>query len=167
MTSASAPELIQFLLAEDVRLEQFGKLSLLGWYGGESITLLRSPGEPEQNWQPNLNSLAFIFRFTPGTGSYSAILTLHSPSGKEVGKANLGQVTSFNGQPLGVVCKVGPIQVSEFGTYTVGVQLDTYRYEKTFDLVRGGAAVEFGQRPLGVTATTPATKKRKAAVAKK
>ncbi len=120
---------VLFLIAEQVRPETGGKLSIIGFYAGGDILV------PENTTQTVLSSLAFIFIFKDGEGQFKTRLTIMSPSGKQLADIELRE-TTFVGKSHSIVTQLAPFVTTEYGRYEVLLKLNEHVYARSFSLNR-------------------------------
>jgi hypothetical protein len=109
--------LIQFAMSDDLRAEQFGKFTLIGWYAGNSIKLHRPTNTPAAKWKPQLPTIAYSFVLEGGLGEVDAEFELIAPSGKSVLKVSLGSVKFEKVDRAALLLKAPPTAIAEFGMY--------------------------------------------------
>ena len=80
------PKRVQFLLAESVREEVGGKLTLLGYFTGNDI-IMHNPMPatiPKGAKGIALSNLTILATFFGGSGTYNAEVAVYDPSGKSM-----------------------------------------------------------------------------------
>jgi len=119
--SLSRPQLVSFGVCDDVRFEQFGKLTLIGFYG-QGIRVAKLPTV--------LSKLAFFAFFSYFEEPSTVSVRLLSPSGIVVLEAQNVQLvidTQERNLPQEfrqnlLFFQVVPMQLNESGTYRVSFQ---------------------------------------------
>ncbi|MDD5384154.1 MAG: hypothetical protein PHG89_04660 [Gallionella sp.] len=120
---------VVFLLCEDFRAELGGKASLLGAFLGGDIVI-----QEKKVKGLALPSLAFIFMFNDGSGSFDSKFEILSPDDKPIIPDS--GTTSAIKKPdasMNIISKVAPFPAEE-GTYKVHVQLDDKLYKREFKI---------------------------------
>jgi hypothetical protein len=125
----------QFFLCEVIRQEHGGKFSLLGFYPGNEVVV------PAETVTVTL-SLACVFIFLDGVGSFTPTASLNAPSGASVLTGELPPVEKHEGRPLTATIQLSPIQTKEFGTFRVSLQLGEKTYERTFQILKGSPQIK-------------------------
>jgi hypothetical protein len=130
MPTAPSDESMTFLIAEGVRPETGGKLTIVGFYGGGNILV------PEETEETNLASLALIFIFKDGEGRFATHLTINAPSGNPIAELNMRDTVIQEGKTHTIVAQLTPFTAREYGRYEVLLRLNEHRYSRSFSLNR-------------------------------
>lgn len=133
------------LLCEEVRSELGAKMSLLGFYGGDTIVVSTSPAV--------MRGLAFVFSFDVlrGTSPRTATFWLVGPNGRPVPQLTIPLTPSATGKRKNVVVQTGGLEI-EAGEYTAVLAIENQELTTTFS-VRSDA--EFIQRLRSSEAALP------------
>lgn len=129
------PRNVQFLLADAVRQEEGGKLTVLGLYSGDAVLLKDSlPNSiPEGMEGLALPGLTIVAIVRDGQGSFSYGVHLYGPDGKALGKGVDGmKLDKKKDAPASLLIPVQPFPIPDFGTYRVLLQLNRHEYEFKF-----------------------------------
>lgn len=129
------PKEIQFLIADHVRQEEGGKLSLLGFYSGDAVLLKGPlPAEiPEGVGGIALPGLTIVAVVRDGQGSFDSTFHLYSPDGRELGQGVKGQkLDKAKGGAASLIVPIQPFPIPEFGIYRARLQLGKHEYEFQF-----------------------------------
>jgi len=130
----------RFLVCDDVRPELYGKLTIVGWYPRDAIAL--HPVDPnDANWNPTILSLALLYEFEDGIGTFDAELEITTPSSKSIGRTKIGTLVVEKGQPAGIVARLAQLPLPEFGAYTFTLYLGNKSYPKTITVNKGDASM--------------------------
>jgi hypothetical protein len=127
---------VTFLLCEQVRVEQGGKSSLMGFFPAAEMLV------PDTAETITLPSLALYFVMVgPEEGNYTTSVTLLLPSSKVL----FADVPLPNGvkqanRPLSIACHVVPFQSPESGTFTTILKLDDASYRRSFSIQKAPAS---------------------------
>lgn len=131
----SNPTDVQFILADDIREETGGKLSLIGAYTGREITITPNKAVPEGKIVAIPLAFLFIIRGTKGLTKVQ--FAVQAPSKKIVGSVALepkiGTETTTN-----LVVRAPQMPLPEDGIYTVELslpELGTEPYRFTFKVI--------------------------------
>ena len=120
---------INFLLCEDFRNEQGGKASLLGAFLGGNIVI-----QEEKKEGLALPSLAFIFIFNDGSGTFDSKVEVLSPENKQIIPDSRSAPAEKKPEtPMSVIFKIAPFPAIE-GMYKARVLLDDRLYEREFKI---------------------------------
>lgn len=130
------PKDLQFLLADAVRQEDGGKLTVLGLYTGEAV-LLKEPLPktlPEGMKGLALPGLTILATARDGHGSFNFSFKLYGPDGKSLGKGIVGaKLEKQKFAPANLLIPVQPFPISGFGTYRAVFKLSKqHEYEFKF-----------------------------------
>ena len=128
------PTKIQFLLADAVRQEALGKLSLLGLYSGDVI-LLTGPLPktlPEGQQALAIPSLAILATIMDGHGTFPTTGRLIDPNNKTFAAGPVQPVTKTNSGPFNYILPMVPFPVTAFGTYRFELTIKGKKYTYRF-----------------------------------
>lgn len=129
------PKKLQFLLADAVRQEDGGKLTVLGLYTGEDV-LLKEPLPktlPEGIKGLALPGLTILATARDGHGSFNFSCELYGPDGKSLGKDIVGvKLEKQKVAPASLLVPVQPFPIPRFGTYRAVFKLSQHEYEFKF-----------------------------------
>lgn len=147
------PKDVRFLLADAVRQEQGGKLTVLGLYSGDSV-LLNDPLPkvfPEGKQGFALHGLTILVTICDGQGHFDCSIHLFGPDRKELGKgANRLEVNKEKDASANLIFPMEPFLINGFGIYRFALQLNKHEYE-----------FKFSVRHADLSATFPKVKKSK------
>jgi hypothetical protein len=117
---------VNFLLAESVRQEAGGKLTVIGFYPGNQLLI---PKGTKQTVTP----LAFIFLALEGEGTFPTTISLVSPSGKAMFQdEKMQDSVKVPNQPLSILVGVQPFVTDEIGEFNVTLRLGHASYRRSF-----------------------------------
>ena len=133
------PTNAHILIADDIRMEEGGKPSLLGVYVGNNIHFTLAPNSPA-NVRPALPLLAIYAMFNDGEGDFVGRIDFVSPSGLVITSSGPVPVHKDPQLPMVVGWKIAPAQFPEFGSYTIRVNLDDTPYTQPFLAIEVPAA---------------------------
>lgn len=129
------PKNIHFLLADAVRQEEGGKLTVLGLYSGDAV-LLKDPLPqviPEGMEGLALPGLTIVALVRDGHGSFSYDVRLFRPDGIALGKGADGmRLDKAKETPASLLVPIQPFPIPGFGTYRVVLLLNKHEYEYKF-----------------------------------
>jgi hypothetical protein len=141
-------DMVRFILAEEVRPELLGKLSLQGFMPGEQF---RVAGQPPPNLPPGIAflvpSLAFVFVIAGGQGKFVGHFRVIAPDKKTIVmdaaaekpiETRTGKVSIF---AMGAKPFFGPA----FGTYSIRLDLDDTKYVFPMSVEKGDAKIVAGR----------------------
>jgi hypothetical protein len=139
---------IRFILAEEVRPELMGKLSLQGFMPGEQFRVI---GQPPPNLPPGIAflvpSLAFVFAITGGRGKFVGRFRVIAPDKKTILmdvpaekpiEARTDKISVF-------VMGARPFFGPAFGTYSVRLDLDDTKYVFPMSVEKGDVKIVAGR----------------------
>ena len=107
------PELIDFIICDDIRSEVGNKVSLMGIYGNTIVI-------PQMRFR--FSKLCFIQRLVKGEGEFKAKTVLSSPS-KAIGQLMFDKVI-FTGAETALFAIFEAIQIDEVGSYRIETFFD-------------------------------------------
>ncbi len=123
-----------FIPCENVRQELGGRLTLIGAAPGGELIL------PAAASVTNLVSLAFLFVFRDGEGTFSTSFSLFAPSGQAlVDKFKLSDTIKKPNEPFNLIVHIAPFQTTESGQFRAVAKLDNRDYARTFFLRQASA----------------------------
>lgn len=115
-----------FLVADDIRIETGGKLTILGLFAAGQI-LLHTPILPIA-----LQSLAFCMMFTDGEGKFSSTAKFLDPSGKDIVPPITAVLVKEPTKTATQILKLVPFSIASFGEYKCIVTLDQTAFQRSF-----------------------------------
>ena len=134
--SAPLPADVKFLLCEDVRSENTGKLLIVGLYPGE-VVLMNDPKPVEGlDAVSAIASLALVFIARKGLGRFESNFEITAPDGRRVAEAQGSVVELVEGRGATAIAIFRPFAVLAFGEHQIRLRLDETPYEFTFDVRR-------------------------------
>lgn len=145
------PTHVQFLIADGVRQEQGSKLTVLGFYAGNSILL----NEPLPSVIPDgfkgiaIPSVTMIVNILDGQGLFKCSVEVFRPSGKVIGKGLELQVEKKKDAAATLLVPMQPFPVSEFGIYRTVLKLNTRKYEFKFKVGHTNPRAQLPVEPIG------------------
>lgn len=125
-----------FLIAESLRQEQYGRISILGSYALGQILI-----NPDQAL-PVALPLAIHALFREGEGKFKQRLRILTPSGKEMFSINLPDVEKKPEESLAFGVNFAVMSLPEIGPYKVEIILDDKPFEFEFRLDRATSALK-------------------------
>jgi hypothetical protein len=123
---------VKFLLAEDVRQEAMGKISLLGVLPGERFLVSGPPptfppGFPSPVFV--VPSLAFVFIVSDLGGNLAGRFSIVAPDGKtDIAKVDMA-VPGQKNSPTVAFSIARPFAGPSFGEYTIRLEIGTHRWK--------------------------------------
>jgi hypothetical protein len=121
-------EHVWFLVAQSIRNEGDGKMSLLGFFGTERIVIATAT-------LPAVLPVTFIFLLREGEGSFAADFSIRDPSGQIVHEEDLPPAQKrFSTENHGIAVTIAPLVVPAFGIYRIILRLDGKRYKRAFTI---------------------------------
>ena len=173
-TAAVRPLHCNFYLADDIRIEQGGKPSLVGFYPDNTIVVQipKDAPDPTKDSPVGITGLALLANFVGAVGEYDAEMEMVGVGGVPLVRTDRRKLVG-NKQNINFVTRFAPMPLVGFGTYKVVIKLDGHPYNFSFRVQRGeletqqDGRVRFGS--LLIDTTTPKSKskpkaKRKAAI---
>jgi hypothetical protein len=146
-------EAATFLVAEDVRVEQGGKLIAIGVYAGARIVMLKKPSASD----PVKLRLVCFFAFQDGTGTFATRFALIGPNGEVIHEHTFDD--SVKQPDRSLLLGVGAVfEIKELGDYKARVALDDHEY--SYNVVFQDAPAEIAEE--AVPKRRGSKKKRKA-----
>ncbi len=122
-------------LADDVRVEADGKVSVLGMFADDKILVNFPPDMPDPSEAApiaieGICILSTVFNL-PITTAFE--MELRSPSGHLVAK---GSTTIHAGPVINTISKFRPLAVRELGPWKLLLKSDAFQYEYNFEILR-------------------------------
>ena len=130
---------IKFVLCEEVREESHQKLSLLGVFPADSITILGPKPAALGNGVAVLASLAIVVTFKDVEGEFEARLRIAAPDGKVAFDDAIGKVNLAKRGTATLAWKAQGFAVATFGRYLAEVLLDDRSYPFEFEILDGSS----------------------------
>lgn len=128
---------VTFILCDDVRREGNGKITLLGVYSSEEISVER---EKDDDSNIELQELAFYFTIKGGEGEFkSRAKVCYSPEGKPeetIFDEDFSVIKKKDGITAVAGFKISPIILRSYGKYTAALTLDETAFTFPFYLTR-------------------------------
>jgi hypothetical protein len=151
-----------FFIADDIRIEQGGKPSLLGFYA-DNIILVRMPKkskDPTKDRPIGIGSFAILANFVGVKGTHDVEMELFGPGGPSLLKTGKGKLSSVT-ENLNFISQFRPLPVVGFGQYKVVIMLDQESFAFTFDIRRGEPPLSAQDQVVFQLATGEKVKARK------
>ena len=120
---------IDFLVAEIIRPEPGGKLSILGFYPGNEIKLNSLVTTPPQL------QLGILFVLNDGSGAFDCKLLIGVPGEKEKQEISLHISEKLPNKAHTVAASLAGFVVPREGVYTFSLVLDDRIYERKFNIL--------------------------------
>jgi hypothetical protein len=117
-----------FIVADNVREETGGKLTIIGAFSFGEVQLAK--GTP----LPAAITLSLYMAFKDGEGTFDASLALMDPAGQQLGVFNFGKITKNPGAPLNLIVNLPVFLVTQLGRFLVEAKLDGKTYQDSFIL---------------------------------
>lgn len=127
---------VKFFLAEDVRPESNGKMSLMGLLPGEFVGVL-GPSPPAANIAFAIPSLSFLFVVSgPSSGQFSTRFRITAPDKKTVvlDVPSEAPIRKTPGKPAAFGTAAKPFLGPAFGTYRVHLELGKAKFSFPFTI---------------------------------
>lgn len=123
--TGSVPSRCNFYLADDVRVEQGGKPSLLGFYPDNVILMLmpKKDKDPTKEHPAAIGGLAILASFIGARGTYDVEMELFGPGGASILKTIQGQLSSDQ-ENLNFIARFQPMPIIGIGEYKVVIKLN-------------------------------------------
>ncbi len=132
---------VRLLVAEDIRQEVFGKVTLVGLMPGEQFLV---SGKPDANAPAGvafaIASLGFLFVITGGEGKFKARVKVIAPDKKRTTIVNTlmdRPVEKIAGRTAIFGTTAKPFVCPSFGTYTVQMELDKAKFAFPMKIEQG------------------------------
>lgn len=134
-----------FYLAEDVRIEQGGKISMLGFFSNSTIQIHLPPGTPNPTREKviGIGSLSVLSAYHNVPGTHTIKFRLAGPDGTVIAETVEGSIAPNAGDTgLNLISRFSPMPLIAFGTYSFSSILDGHVDTFTFTVVRGADAAK-------------------------
>ena len=132
---------VRLLIAEDLRQEVHGKVTLVGLMPGEQFLIT---GKPDANAPPNvafaIASLGFLIVITGGEGKFKARVKVIAPGKKKTTMIDVSMdkpIEKIAGRTAIFGTSAKPFVGPAFGTYTVQVELDKAKFAFPMKIEQG------------------------------
>jgi len=131
------PNQCRFFVADDIRLEQGSKPSLLGFFADNVVVLPlpKTQGAPTRDKPIALSGLAFLISF-PGAGTYNVEMEFRAPNAVSLIKSGEAKIAS-GGPVVNLVTRLQPFLVTAFGIHELIVRINKKSYTFRFEIRRG------------------------------
>lgn len=128
------PTQIRFLLADSVREEAGGKLTILGLYSGDEVVMQGAlPSQlPEGRAEVYLKELAILIIAMDGEGEFQAQIQLYDPNNSPIRQSSPMPVNKVKGSPMNIILPIAPFPVRAFGNHQLAFQLDKKVFKYKF-----------------------------------
>jgi len=162
----------RWFLADDVRPEQSGKLTLLGLYADNRVVVDMPKDAPAPTIEKpiGIDALTILCTLTGFSGAHDFQLNLSDSTTPEIGLTNTIHVESdaAEGQ-INLISKFAPCLIHRFGTKRFRISCSDIGFEETFDFIVQRRDVEdCGPRSaVRVSAKAPAPASAKSGGTKK
>ncbi len=147
------PAQLRFLLADAVREEAGGKVSILGFYSGDEVVLQGElPTKLEEGAQAvALPALTILVLFVDGYGNFQLRLQVFDPTGKPFGLSKPMQINKVKGAPYNIILPIMPFPIRVFGRYRFELRIDKRKYEYSFTVRHQDPNVRLPTPPTTIT----------------
>jgi hypothetical protein len=126
-------ENVWLLVADSVRAEPGGKMSLFGFIGTERIQI------PATTPLPTALPVTFVFLLREGVGAFSAAFQVRDPEGNLVYSEALADAVKPSARENhGIAVTMAPFVIPALGPYRLTLTLDGKRYKRTFTVEADG-----------------------------
>lgn len=126
-----------FLLADDIRQELGGKLTILGYVPSNIVYVLpETAREAEREGKRMSTSFTIVFSILDGSGSVMSRIGFTAPGGSEMWGGEAAPVNLTPGVSRTMILKVIGFEFVE-GEYTAHLRLNDRSYERAFRFVIG------------------------------
>lgn len=128
------PKQLRFLLADSVREELGGKLTVIGLYtGGEVILQGAMPADVPEGFEGiALPGLTILAVFEDGEGEFQVQFQVYDPSNRPLGKSMPTAVVKTKNATQNLIFPITPFPVPRLGRYCFELRLDKRKYEYSF-----------------------------------
>lgn len=160
--TAPVPSKCNFFVADDIRLEQGGKPSLLGFYpdGKLELQLPKGMAAPTTEQPIGLATLAILANFVGASGEYKLDLELFGANNQSLMKGKEAKLVG-EAKNINFVARFAPFAINGFGTYTLVLKVDKTEFKFSFDVTRSESnAPESGFLSLEHAVQAPPNKKK-------
>lgn len=159
------PTKVQFLLADAIRQETGGKLTILGLYSGDIVQL---QGEypktlPDGQKEIGIPSLAVLATFLDGHGKFKTSVTISDPTGKQLAKSLPQEIEKSSEAPFNFILPFTPFPVRQLGQHHLILAIDKKKFSYFFTVKHVNPKFRLPSAGKPISATTRiATSKKKA-----
>ena len=172
MSSTKRPKRVKFLLCDDVRGEQSGKITLVGLYPDDRIYVHVQPNVTQQFAAPApvavLNQLAVVCLVFGGDGALATSAVISGPGSQPIPPMDLGSPIFKPGSVATIGLQGGLFRVDQFGKYTCTLTIHGATFSYDFEILAGPAPWMAAAPAAALAAPVRPTKKpRKKPSAKK
>lgn len=128
------PKQLRFLLADSIREELGGKLTVIGLYtGGEVILQGAMPEDVPDGFEGiALPGLSILAVFEDGEGEFQVQFQVYDPSKRPLGKSAPTTVVKAKNATQNLIFPIMPFPVPRLGRYRFELRLDNRKYEYSF-----------------------------------
>lgn len=131
---------VKFILCEDVRMEAHQKLTLLGVFPADSITVLNPKEPPGGSGVAVLTSLTVVAVLKQAQGRFDARLRIVAPGGTAAFDEHIGAIELPKRGAATLAAKAMGFVVPAFGSYRAELQLDEKVYPFPFEILADAGA---------------------------
>ena len=124
------------ILAEDVRTELHGKLTLTGVYASRYVRLFDQPSDDN----PATLRLVFVFFFRDGYGKFDMKARVTQPDGSELAQVDMGENSKNKNASMSIGVGFPAIKITMLGTYRIVATLDEKEFDFNFNIELGDRA---------------------------
>lgn len=130
------PKRVNFLLADQIREEAGGKLTIIGLYANDEIILLGDlPEELPIGLQGlALPALSILVQLKDGIGNYNGEAQVIDPNGKPLIIPAKLTISLKENVWSNLIVPFVPFPLPKFGLYTFELKLDNKKYKYTFTI---------------------------------
>ena len=160
--TAPVPSKCNFFVADDIRLEQGGKPTLLGFYpdGKLELQLPKGMAAPTTERPIGLATLAILANFVGASGEYTLDLELFGANNQSLMKGKEAKLVG-DARNINFVARFAPFAINGFGTYRLVLRVDKTEFKFSFDVTQSESnAPELGFLSLEHAVQAPPKKKR-------
>ncbi len=128
------PKQLRFLLADAVREETGGKLTLLGLYTGDEVVLQGTlPVDTPKGMKGiALQGLTILVLIVDGYGEFNVQIQVYDPTGAPIGESSKDTLVKVKDVPQNMLLPITPFPVRAFGRHRLEIQLNNRKYEYLF-----------------------------------
>ncbi len=132
-----------FFIADDIRIEQGGKPSLLGFYPDNEIVVQmpKDLPDPTKESPVGIASLAILANFVNAVGEYDAEVEMNGAGGVPLVRADRNKLIG-NKKNINFVTRFIPMPIVGFGKYDIVIKLDGHPYAFSFNVRREDAPAQ-------------------------
>ena len=125
---------VQFLLCEDVRKEEGGKLGIAGLFPAGQIVVHNGQVPSEVKGVAVIEAVCLVFLITKGHGEFDTHVRVDAPDSETVFNQRVGSLTMKPGTTGTFVAKLSPFLVKAFGQHRAVLTLDDHEYAMPFEI---------------------------------